>query len=88
MEVAILVKPRNGTKSFSMEGHTMLVLTRRLGEEIVIGGIVCVRIISIEGGKVRIGISAPESITVDRREVHDRRTAFQNSEIVVSPPSG
>jgi carbon storage regulator len=54
----------------------MLVLTRRLGEEIVIGGNVFVRVVGIEGGKVRIGIAAPESVVIDRSEVHARRLAF------------
>jgi len=54
----------------------MLVLTRRLGEEIVIGGNVFVRIVDVQGSKVRVGIDAPQSVSVDRREVHERRAAF------------
>lgn len=54
----------------------MLVLTRRIGEEIVIDGDIRVKIVSIQGDKVRIGIAAPASVTVDRKEVHDRRSEF------------
>jgi carbon storage regulator len=54
----------------------MLVLTRRLGEEIVIRGDISVSVMAIQGNKVRLGINAPDSVTVDRREVHERRTAF------------
>jgi carbon storage regulator len=54
----------------------MLVLTRRLGEEIVIGRDISVSIMAIQGNKVRLGIKAPETVTVDRREVHERRIAF------------
>jgi carbon storage regulator len=51
----------------------MLVLTRRLGEVIVIDGKIRVKIVSIDGGKVRLGIAAPQSIPVDREEVHRQR---------------
>ena len=48
----------------------MLVLTRAVNEAIVIGGNIEVTIIDVKGGKVRIGIQAPPSVTVHRREVH------------------
>jgi carbon storage regulator len=51
----------------------MLVLTRRCGEEIVIGGNIHVKVLSAHGGKVRIGITAPQFVAVDRQEVHQRR---------------
>jgi carbon storage regulator len=54
----------------------MLVLTRKVGEEIVIDGNVHVRIIDIRGGKIKLGIVAPPSVPVDRKEVHDRRAQF------------
>jgi carbon storage regulator len=53
----------------------MLVLTRRIGEEIVIAGNIRVRILGINGDKVRLGITAAPSISVDRQEVHARRRA-------------
>ena len=56
----------------------MLVLTRKVGEEIIIDGNIHVVVVAVKGDKVRIGISAPPSITVDRKEVHDRRAEFGN----------
>lgn len=58
----------------------MLVLTRRVGEEIVIDGNIHVSIISIRGNHVRIGISAPPTVRVDRREVHEQRAEFAGME--------
>jgi carbon storage regulator len=54
----------------------MLVLTRRLGEEVVINGNIVVKVVSVKGNTVRLGITAPESVPVDRKEVHDRQTEF------------
>lgn len=51
----------------------MLVLTRNVGEKIVIAGNIQVTVVAIKGNKVRIGIEAPESVRVDRAEVADRR---------------
>ncbi len=54
----------------------MLVLTRRIGETVVIDGNIKVTIVSVKGDRVRIGIDAPESVRVDREEIHERRTQF------------
>jgi len=51
----------------------MLVLTRRVGEEIVIGDDIRVTVVAIKGQKVRIGITAARDIGVDRQEVRERR---------------
>ncbi len=53
----------------------MLVLTRRIGEQIVIDGKISVTVVAIQGDKARLGISAPPSVRVDRAEVHERRGA-------------
>ena len=50
----------------------MLVLSRRVGEEIVIDGRIRVIVTSVRGDKVRVGIDAPQSVRVDRQEIHDR----------------
>lgn len=57
----------------------MLVLTRRQGEAIVINGEIQVTIVALQGGKVRLGIEAPEWVTVDRQEVHSRRAEFADT---------
>src|SRR5260370_21435880 len=54
----------------------MLVLTRRIGEQLVIDGSIRVMVVAVNGDKVRLGISAPPSVTVDRLEVHKRRGEF------------
>jgi carbon storage regulator len=51
----------------------MLILSRRVGEEIVIQGNVRLTIVAVKGDRVRLGILAPPSVTVDRKEIHDRR---------------
>jgi carbon storage regulator len=60
----------------------MLVLSRRLGESIVIDGNVTVTVVAFRGEKVRLGITAPDDVQVDRSEVHERivreRRAMEN----------
>jgi carbon storage regulator len=57
----------------------MLVLTRRVGEVIVIEGGIRVTVVSIRGDKVRLGITAPEFVRVDREEIHERRNHADSS---------
>lgn len=56
----------------------MLVLSRQVGEKIVIDGNITVTVVSVNRGTVRLGISAPDHVVIDRAEVHHRR--FANSE--------
>lgn len=51
----------------------MLVLTRRTGELIHIGDNIILKIISVEDGRVKIGIDAPREIAVDREEIYLRK---------------
>ena len=51
----------------------MLVLSRRTGEEIVIGDGIRITVVSMKGNQVRIGVTAPRSVAVDRQEVAERR---------------
>lgn len=50
----------------------MLVLTRKLGEGIVIGDDITITVVELKGGNVRIGIDAPRSKKVHRQEVYER----------------
>lgn len=50
----------------------MLVLTRRPGEQIVIGDGIRVTVVSLGPGRVKIGIEAPPNVRIDRQEIHDR----------------
>jgi carbon storage regulator len=52
----------------------MLVLTRRVGETIVIDHDIRVTIVSVRGERVRLGITAPKLVQVDREEIHERRS--------------
>jgi carbon storage regulator len=54
----------------------MLVLTRNIGEKIIINDHIILTVVAIKGGKVRIGIDAPDHVRVDREEVHKRRSEF------------
>ena len=57
----------------------MLVLTRRIGEEIVIGGSVRVKVVAASGNRVRLAVCAPRSVRVDRLEVNRRRAEFSDA---------
>ena len=54
----------------------MLVLSRRVGEEIVINDNIRVTVIAVKGDRIRLGIVAPRDVNVDRAEVHERRMQF------------
>jgi len=50
----------------------MLILTRRLGEKVIIGGNVIISVLGIKGGQIRIGIDAPRDVQVNREEIYLR----------------
>ena len=50
----------------------MLVLSRKLGETIVIDGNVTVTVLEVSGGRVRLGFNGPPSVPIHREEVHNR----------------
>src|SRR2546430_15491817 len=54
----------------------MLVLSRRVGEEIIINDNIRVTVVAVKGDRVRLGVVAPRDVTVDRSEVHERRMQF------------
>jgi carbon storage regulator len=55
----------------------MLVLTRKLMEKLFIGDDICVTVVRLEDGKVRLGIEAPREVSVVRAELVPERLATQ-----------
>ncbi len=64
----------------------MLVLSRKVGEKIVIAGDICVTVLAVQGNKARLGITAPASTRVDRLEVRQRLQEFRAASPVLPTP--
>jgi carbon storage regulator len=62
-------------------GDEMLILTRKIGETIIIGDNVKVTVLGVEGRQVRLGIDAPKEISVHRQEIYDK-IAAENASMV------
>ena len=67
----------------------MLILTRRIGETVMIGDEVSVTVLRVKGNQVRLGVNAPKSVSVQREEIFHRikHESAQNAETETTPTS-
>ena len=60
----------------------MLILTRRVGETLMIGDDVTITILGVRGGQIRVGVNAPKNTAVHREEVYEK---MRKEDAVVAP---
>lgn len=66
------VTDRRIGRSADKLGAIMLILTRRVGETIMVGDDVTITVLGVKGNQVRVGINAPKSVAVHREEIYER----------------
>lgn len=50
----------------------MLILTRRVGESVMVGDDITITVLGVKGNQVRIGVNAPKDVAVHREEIYER----------------
>jgi len=70
----VIPLPATRTKFIQLTGkeRTMLILTRRVGETVMIGNDVTVTVLGVKGNQVRVGVNAPKEVAVHREEIYER----------------
>ena len=64
----------------------MLILTRRIGETVMIGEEVTITVLGVKGNQVRVGINAPRSVAVHREEIYERIKRERQAGVVPPDP--
>ena len=65
----------------------MLILTRRVGEAVMIGNEVTVTILGVKGNQVRVGVNAPQDVAVHREEIFERIKREDQAGILIGHPN-
>lgn len=60
----------------------MLILTRRIGESIIVDGDIKVTILGVKNGQVKIGVDAPKEVSVNREEVQKKIDAAEEAALL------
>ena len=60
----------------------MLILTRKIGESLIIGDDVEITVLSVRGNQVKLGVNAPKEIAVHRQEIYERVKAAEDNNSV------
>lgn len=58
----------------------MLILTRRVGETLMVGDEITVTVLGVKGNQVRIGVNAPKEVAVHREEIYQRIQSEKNAD--------
>ena len=66
----------------------MLILTRRVGETVMIGNDVTVTVLGVKGNQVRVGVNAPRDVAVHREEIFERINREEQDDGSSRPGSG
>ncbi len=59
----------------------MLILTRRVGETLMIGDDITVTVLGVKGNQVRVGVNAPREVAVHREEIYERILKEKNGDL-------
>ncbi|WP_455487742.1 carbon storage regulator CsrA [Haemophilus sp.] len=59
----------------------MLILTRKVGESVLIGNDISITILSVRGNQVKLGVDAPKEVSVHREEIYQRIKQMQDEQL-------